>query len=103
VFYVIKISDQSLHQCICSISFRPFSINVLLSVCELLPFFSPFGKQYLLPKCVLLCSVVTKMNDEQQSSEHTCDSGADHVNGELKDLAIPLASSKEAMRGWGPL
>ena len=94
MFYVVKISDQSLYQCTCSISFRPFhcqSINVLLLVCELLPFFfSPFAKQYLLPRCVL-GSVVTKMSDEQQSSEHTCDSGADHVDGELKDLAIPFS------------
>jgi len=41
------------------------------------------------------------MSDEHQSSERTCDSGADHVDGELKDLAIPLASSKETMRGLG--
>ena len=37
------------------------------------------------------------MSDEQQSSEHTRDLGAGHVDGELKDLAISLASSKEAM------
>ena len=39
--------------------------------------------------------MVTKVSDEQQSSEHTRDLGAGHVDGELKDLAIRC--SKEAM------
>ena len=50
--------------------------------------------------CVLLGSMVSKMSDKQQSSECTRDFGVDHVDSELKDLAISLASSKDVYGGF---